>query len=100
MNKLNRNDLRNVSGFSHIEHFDNHINYVFKFDNGFGVSIIQHKDDWEMALIKFNKNNGYWLANDNNKFKKSMVRENLTFKQVKKLIKYVSKKNIRKEIRK
>lgn len=47
------------------------IQYVFKFDNGYGASVIKHngsyghhKDLWELAVLKFNGESHYdWNLN-------------------------------------
>ena len=50
---------------------DGGVQYVFKFDNGYGASVIQHKNSyggdfglWELAVVQFYVANEFMIAYD------------------------------------
>lgn len=50
---------------------DEHVQYLFRFDNGYGASVVKgfgtygyENDLWELAVIKFNKDDGWDIVCD------------------------------------
>ena len=54
-----------------MKHFSGGIQYIFKFDNGYGASVIKttgsygyHNDLWELAVTKYDENGEWGLCYD------------------------------------